>query len=180
MMGYNLSRHSVIRNRPQLDQLMYAVESGASIHFPASTPGKLAYKLREAIKAAAEHEEFKHYAEALAPRYIFKEEKFGVRAEYQENPIGEVLTGEPTIIQPQTKKLIPDALEYLDIIGAALQFKTESELYFPNVVMSPADRLALYKWTADQPWKYIDHEGAGVTLTKRDVPSEVLWREPNA
>jgi hypothetical protein len=102
----------------------------------------------------------------------------GVVAEFQENPVGEVIEiiGTPKPRSPQ-KRSIPDALEYLEVLGAALKFPDEVELHFPNVVMLISDRRALLKWASANGWKYIDHEGAGVTLTKKDVPNEVLWRE---
>ena len=178
-MGYNLSRHSVIRNRPQLDQLLEALEFKASLHFPTSSPAKLAYKLREALLASLEHPEFEYYFNSLASAFVFKITPNGVFAEFQENPVGEVVervVGSPKPRSPQ-KRSIPDAMDYLEVLGAAMKFQTEDELHFPNVIMLISDRRDLLSWASANGWKYIDHEGAGVTLTKREVPEEVLWRE---
>lgn len=68
-MGYNLTRYPVIRNKPQLEVLLKARED---VYFNTDYPERLAYNIREAIRAAKEHEEFQHYYFEIAGFYKFE------------------------------------------------------------------------------------------------------------
>lgn len=177
-MGYSYSRHTVTRNRPQLEQMLQALAQKASIHFPTSDPHDLAYKLREARKAALRYEEFSQF-HPLFVAFIIRETKTGVLAQYQDFPRGIIcdVVGEILLPQAQQERVsIPDAVEYLDIIGAALKNDSAMELTFSNASLGLKEKPKLLKWASENGWKYIDHNTGGLTLTKRDVPEEVLWK----
>src|SRR5690606_32703328 len=67
-MGYTVSRSVVKRNEPQLKELLQAQ---SSLYYRTKEPHKLARYLREAIYAAKEFEEFKHYG-VLSDLYTFR------------------------------------------------------------------------------------------------------------
>lgn len=182
-MGYTISRASVTRNKEQLEQLLKMKTT--LVFRDVANPQKLAYKLREAIAAAAHYDEFKHLA-WLSTMYTFRTGVREVIAQY------EILDIDPTIPMPERpgaevempsksipipeKKTIPDAQGIMEVVGYVLKFPREQEIHFPNAVLMDEDRLKLHKWTQEQDWKYIDHDEGGLTLTKRDIPKEVLWQ----
>lgn len=171
-MGYNISRHSVLRHRPQLDQLL---ETKQSVMFKSPRPERLAYRLRQAVAAASQLEEFSKYAE-LRVLYKFRVEveQKAVIAEYQAVSEGEII-GQMSSIKRPGRKVLPEAMSLMDVIGAGLKFENEEELHFPNVWLELEERERLFKWTSDTTWSYISHEDAGLTLTKKPVPEEVKW-----
>jgi len=182
-MGYTISHASIIRNKAQLDQML---ETKASLRFDHDDPKKLAYKIREAIASAIElseaHPEFKKYGE-LRECYTLRQGERVVVAEYSipmEYLEGTKLEGEikPPKPTPPKRKTLPDALSLADVLVYAIKLESDFELHFPSAVLDTDDRLTLFHWTEEeeQIWRYIDHDSSGVTLTKREVPEEVLWR----
>jgi len=174
-MGYTISRKVVQRNLVQLEQLH---EAQASLIFKTPHPKRLAHKLREAIHAASEFEEYEHLGE-LKHSYQFKVRRGHVVAMY-EPPEGVILVEQASPSKgqalPPEKKTIPSAMSLMDVLTALLQFKDDPEITFPNAELSQEDKEKLFEWTKDKDWQYIDHEEAGVTLTKNEVPEEILWR----
>lgn len=84
---------------------------------------------------------------------------------------------EPSLGPPPPEAIhLPRLTSLLEAIGAAVKLgdKTD-EIFFPDMYLEDEDRLKLYKWCQQKGWKYIDHEGAGITLTRRDVDEMVLW-----
>lgn len=188
-MGYNLSKHSVVRNLPQLEKLRSAK---ATLKIPAAKPRSLARKLREAIKAAGVHDEYKALHDDLAGNYIFHEERYAVIAEFvgvgepeivrEENPFQSQAssseTPPPAPKRPENK-VVPEAESLLDIISTVMsRFPDEEELVFPNAPLSHEDAEKLWRFTQKPGilWKYIDRDENGVVLTKKEVPEEVLWK----
>ncbi len=178
-MGYNISRFSVNRNRPQLDQLLVAK---GDLRFETSDPRKLSYKIREALMSAKEFEEFKHYYDTIFPHFTLREESNAVVAIYHSIPIGIPLgtddSGDDNELPRETKGTISEALSMLDIIGGGIEGDKEGfiELFFPNARLNPSDQNKLHDWTQTTEWKYIDHGDKGVTLTKdKDLPTEIFW-----
>jgi len=176
-MGYNISRNSVVRNKPQLDELLRARKT---IMFKSSNPRRLMVKLWEAIKSAEKFPEFHEYAE-ISKMYKFRKISTGVLCDYIEIP--EVVTDGPSVkLTPEpgrpTFMEFPEAVSLIDVIGVAIKFDNLLELRFPSAVLNVEDSSKLYDWTQleDTKWQFISHEEAGLTLTKNDVPEEILWR----
>jgi len=178
-MGYNLSRFSVNRNRPQLDQLIAAK---SDLRFETTRPRQLSYKIREALQAAKEFEEFEHYYDEIYPHFTFKEESNAVLAQYNFVPAG-VSTREDDIqsdseLGEQVKGTISSALSLLDVIGGGVEGDKDnySDIYFPNAVLKPDDQKKLWDWAQTAGWKFIDHQEKGLTLTKSDEFEDIIWR----
>jgi hypothetical protein len=180
-MGYNITSHAVNRNKPQLEAMLKAQ---ATIRFETLNPEKLANKIREALFAASELPEFERYA-GLKYSYILRARQGEVIAEFQgvaittipetENRAEGVVQTKP--LSPSSKKTVDEAVTVMDIIMTAMSLEaTATELYFPNTILNYGDQSKLSKWTDTQEWKYIDHGESGVTLTKGEVPEEVLWQ----
>lgn len=178
-MGYNLTRNSVIRNLPQLEQLF---ESRSNLRFPCKDARKLAYKLREAIQAAGEFEEFHGMYKVLAKNYIFKEESGSVLAVWigvgegvrvGGNGRNEAL-GHPTAPSPLD---LSSVVTIVDVIAALIEFKDKEELAFTHAVLSKEELTRLYEWTEQNGWKIVNRGDKGILLTQRDgVPEEIVWR----
>ena len=181
-MGYNLSRHAVIRNKPQLDQLL---EAKQSLRFATPKPQRLAYKLREAIAASKKFQDLKHYYDALFHSYTFRIERDAVVAEYTKNPVGTPVGEDPSALNGTDKKAqkgtIDSAVSLFDVLAGALEGEKQEyeELYFPNVILKPEDKIKLHHWTLTNDWGYMDHEEKGVTLTTKEEHKELLWSPEN-
>jgi hypothetical protein len=180
-MGYTISRASVKRNKEQLEQLLKMKQT--LVFKNIANPTRLAHKLREAIAAAGEFDEFKHLAE-LKTMYRFRTGANTVIAQYEvafvePEPLKKDDTQDPKPVAPE-KKTMPDALNAMDVVGAAMKFSKEHEIHFPNAVLVDEDRIKLWRWTQEVEWNYIDHDGAGLTLTKKDIPEEVKWQPANS
>ena len=174
-MGYNLTRHVIRRNRPQLDQLYELKES---VRFHTSNPVRLAYKIREAIAACGEFEELEDYFTVLSC-YTIRAESQAVVASYSEVhvgvPLGEVPRTEDPEPVEQSKRSDPEALGLVDVLAELVGNVRIEEVHFPNVRLAVEDKLKLFKWTEESEWSYIDHEDRGITVTGIEVPSGLAW-----
>lgn len=173
-MGYSLTRHSIIRNLPQLRQL---AETRTTLRFPTDNPKRLAYKLREAVAACAAVEEYTHFFESINDNYKFREEGFAVVAEYFDvNASSADPASTPRAIPD--KKIIAGISSLMDVLASAIKFSREAELFFPNAVLNFAEKATLYVWGEENGWSYIDHSrggNSGLTLTKKEIPEGVAW-----
>lgn len=174
-MGYNLSVHSVVRNLPQLEML---ASERRTLTFPTDEPRRLAYKLREAIRAAKEHDEFRHLHAAIWPNYAFREERNGVVAEFigtDSMPAdGEKPPLRSTELRP-TKKTLPRLTALVEVLATAIKYSAEQTLYFPDARLSYEDKVKLYEWCFEREWEILDHDDGGITLTKEDIPGDLLF-----
>lgn len=195
-MSFNLSKNSVIRSKPQLDQLL---ESKSTIKFPTDRPDKLRTRIYEALKAAAQHEEFKKYVKIkvyykfkiesgfLVAKYMMDETK-GVKGEEDgdnsesSNPVSSApveVREEPVVSLNVEKKEFPEAISLIDVLGTLLGNLTAHELSFPNVILSKEEKLKLFGWTKEVDnmlWRFIDMDDKGIVLTKEEVPIDILWQ----
>jgi len=175
--GYNLTKQTVER---QLEKLQVLYDTRQTRDFPSSNPRSLSYKLREAIKAAAIHNQYRHFTE-LQYIYKFKTLDGSVRAEYtgyvpHVETVRPAREDEPGEVPVDIETLhIPDAITLFDVIGAGLNFPHAPELHFQNVRLFMGEQEKLYKWGKEIGWKLIEHPGEGVTLTKREVDDSILW-----
>lgn len=185
-MGYNISRHSVIRNQPQLDELL---EAKRDVLFPTSTPRNLAMKLWEALKSAEEFPEFQKYVK-LKIMYEFRQVEDGVLCKYliddtmpaeKVKEIEEKPKAKASTRKPSSRLECPDAMNIYEVMGFALEHDNVEEIHFPDAILPPKSSQLLWEWTQkdDVEWQFISHDTAGVTLTKKAVPHEILW-EPSS
>lgn len=182
-MGYNLSRSSFERNKPTLEALMHREES---LQIPHAQPRRLAYKLREALRAAAEFEDTRKYYDYIWPRFRFREVAGAVLCEYvvesyEETPSD---TSAPRSAASDSlsrpRKTLPDITTVIDIIAVALKFSAEPELYFPDANLSLSNLERLYSWTqkSSEEWQIIFHAidgSGGLTLTQKPIAPELVW-----
>ena len=177
-MGYNLSRFSVNRNKPQLDQLLTAT---SDIRFETAQPRQLCYKIREALLASKEFDDLEHYYNTINPNFVFREESNAVVATYTPVPVGvpvrEMDVRENSELSNR-KGVLDDARTLLDVIGGGVEGDKEGyeEIYFPNSVLNAEDHKALWAWTQTTEWEFIDHKEKGLTLTKREGFEGIVWR----
>lgn len=141
-----------------------------SWHHPE--PKKLAYKLHEAIAAAKENPRFRVYAD-LRAFYRIKTESTKVVAYWiGESPIPEEPASPPSKVPTLT---ISDPLSINGILGAAIKFSDNPEIYFSNPILRDDDLTKLYRWTSQTKWHIINHGEAGITLSK-NVREELQWK----
>lgn len=189
-MGYSRSKKVIVRHLEQLEALAEAKETRV---FPTEAPGRLAYKLREAVYACQFHEEYKklHRIHFL---FAFKEEADQVVAEYKAppNPLIPKATGSPNVKSAQEpveeeeadptpqllRRSVSDAYDLMDVLGATMASPEVEEFHFPNATLPLDEKKLLFNWAKEKEWNYIDHDDAGLTITKAEVPEEILWKAP--
>lgn len=170
-MAYNTSRACVLRMRKYLNDMRQARRTigwPATQSMPASI---LARRIREALYAAQQHEEFADF-HSLRDLYKISPGQGWVEARWTMPEAGEVIVPE--------RKVIEEVNNTEGIVGACVQFaQTANELFFPKVVDLPEEKLLLlFKWaTTQQPkWNIINHYEEGLTLTRRETNPEFFWR----
>ena len=184
-MGYNISRHSFIRNKPQLDNLLTLRRT---FEIPTAHPRRLAMKLWEAIKSAKmlakkfPDGDFEKYVE-LGHLYKFRQTQTGVRCEWVMTAVEQDILVDDEAVPTQslpapTKMQFPEAISLIDVIATAIEHGDAPEIHFPNANLSEEDKKKLFAWTKqeDVVWSFISHDNAGLTLTTKEVPEEILWR----
>lgn len=180
-MGYNISKNSVLREKSLLDDLL---EFKKTVEIPSANPRKRVSKIWEALKSAdalqKRHPEFEKYA-GLRYNYRFRQIRTGVLCEWVgeelASPIESGISMKQSVVTP-TRMDIPEARSLVDVIASAMRFADAPELRFPNAVLRRADMIKLYNWTTETEvkWTFIPHDDAGLTLTTREVPEEILWK----
>lgn len=165
-MGYNLSKGPCIRMERYLQDM---ANNRHDLRWVTVRPRSLAYKIREALHAAAHHEEYKHYAK-LKYLYRFTEHEMAVEARY----IGHEHT-EPMI--PEKIEVDLDITSAEGVVGAALKLQpVTDEIHFTKANLSDEEAGRLFKWTEQTPWHFIDHYDGTLTLTQKDVDPALVWR----
>lgn len=203
-MAYNLTRHSVQRNKPQLDQIL-ASKRGV-VRFYTNKPKELQRNIHEALAAAREFPEFRHYYDAIKNNYVIRVKKTYVLVEKKEEievtrvedlgederfevvrPVvkqqspteaqGEPLESRdpvPTNPRPETS----DASSLTEILLIATQAGEDiTDLIFPKAQLSLDEKRRLNEWCKEKEVNFIDQEERGITLTRRPVDPELTWRE---
>lgn len=174
-MGYNKSYGPIRRMQKYLDALL---SSRRTMDFAAQEPAKLAYRLREAIAASEEWDRYEKYT-VLKDWYRFECEEGHVRARYQlrVEPIEmKSKASETREVSTMPEVTVTEATTVTAVVGAGLKFNSHDEIRFPNAVLTPEEKLTLWKWCQTSGWEIIDHEEAGLTLTRKDVSEAILFR----
>lgn len=180
--GYHISRKSVIRVKPILDQL---VKDRMTIKFPSVDPDNLAYLINQGIRSSQklEIEEYIPYRE-LDNLYRFKrKQELGfLIAEFIDLPVKGIpdKSNSENIKRDLDKKEIPSAISLIDVMASIISNPNADEIYFPNASLDRESKIRLYGWTKEMEnsiWKYIDQGDRGAILTKsQDVPWEILFK----
>lgn len=160
-MAYNLSPHSVIRNKPQLERLL----QGGPVTFYTGDPKRLAYKLREACAAAKALPEFKEFAH-LASSYIFK-------------VIPDWVLAQPTVpttsidAKKPSSRSFDDASTTLEVLFIAQANEGIPTLKFPNAELDEG-KEGLLEWAELEGYTVVEIPSAGVILTTNPEPYEAF------
>lgn len=201
-MAYKLTRHSVLRNKPQLDQIL---ASKGLVRFHTNNPAGLQRNIHEALAAAAEFPEFRHYSDRIKGKYSIRTKKGMVLVEpkdpvvvtktevlgedrYEEvqpsptvEPILPTDSPSSNIIPTEPKSETSQASTLPEVLMAILQAGDDlTDLIFPAASgLSLDEKRRLNKFCLDKKINFIDQEESGLTLTRRPVDPELLWREEN-
>lgn len=178
-MTYNTSKAVVYRNIRYLDDMLSARQT---LTWPVSVPKELAYRIRESLYAARQHEEFLRF-HILYDWYRVRTKPGYVEVEYIGPPTE--ITSESGGSTPHTvfapkPMVVPEADSVEAIVGACIKLKVRAdELNFPSVHLTYDELYVLFRWGSTEvpPWKLINHDEQGITLTRRkNVEEAFLWQ----
>lgn len=167
-MSYTPTKNAVIKVEYILKDLLNAQDDCA---FGSLEPQKLAYHIHEAMASVNVLEEYTQYR-GLKDKFRFRVRQGKVVAELKGKPVDAFRLVQETL----SKMRIDEVDNVVGIIGACLANKV-TEIYFPSAVLREDDLRTLLTWTEDTSWYIINHDEAGVTLTKTN-PGELAW-SPN-
>jgi hypothetical protein len=171
VMPYNISKAVVNRSRRYLDEML---NNPRTITWPAVSPRKLAYKVREALFAAKRHKDFAIY-HLLHDNFRIREYPGYVEAEYIGPPVNALGT---TIVEGVT---VEEATDIRGVVGAVIKYGvTVDEIRFPNVRATDEELAIVYKWGMNEKpiWRLISHEDNGITMTRRQGLDEIFFWKP--
>jgi len=156
-MGYSKSKKAVRRVQSYLEQM---VKAETNIEFPSAEPSKLAYYIRDGIKAARNFPEVVGTYARLNSKYVIKSGPGKVICELRD-----VLELTRQGIRSQVS--IPNVVDAIGIIGAAITHKAD-EMIFPDATLDTIVNITpLKKWAEKNDYNLIitlDH----ITLEKND------------
>lgn len=176
-MAYNTSKHCVVRMKRYLNDM---AEAKKTITWPASDPRKMAYHIREAMYASQRYPEFKAF-HGLRDWYRISPRQGWVEAEYLGLDEGD----RPAKVNIPERLTVGEVEDVHGVVGACIKFAEKAdEIYFPNVKkLKEEEKLAVHQWGkgSSPPWQLIDHEEAGVTMTRKQGVNEMfIWRPEGA
>lgn len=189
-MAYNLTRFSVMRNKDILDTAIQA--KGASLKIWTNKPRELAYKLREAVAASEKfedtsyiHRTFKDYVIRVGENFVLIERRERIeitKTEVLGGPAVEMKEPEPKQeTLPLPPRIVPEVTTLPEILLTVTSEREDTpveEYIFPSAQdLSPNAKKRLNDWAKAAGWKYIDQDEKGLTLTRKDVPEELLFDE---
>lgn len=175
-MGYTRSKASVERMLVYLRQMAKARPDGEHLYWKTDNPTRLAHNLRQALHACRYWAEFKPYARLRPFIQFLVKEHDTVVGQWIDVDMMELAFEDNGEIVQEIKVDYEVTLQ--DILGEIMnQPKTLEQAFFPLMSNQAIDELPmLFKWAEDQGWSIINHEEAGITLTKRPVDAELKWR----
>lgn len=194
-MGYKLTRNSVLRNKPELDQIL---ASKGVIRFHTNNPAGLQKNIHEALAASAEFPEFRHYHDRIKPHYTIRTKKGMVIVEPKEEVLitrTEVLNEDARFVEvslEKAEKVVAEAFgispkpetnqasTLAEVLLAAIQAEdSTTDLIFPKAnELTLEEKRRLNKWCVEKGVNFIDQDEAGLTLTRRQVDPSLTWKEP--
>lgn len=157
-MVYSKSKRAVRRVQLYLDQL---VAAEMNITFPDNDPSRLAYRIRDGIKAARLFPDTDRYAK-LASKFIIRIQSGGVKCELRDS-LEDMKSEMHNVIS------INDVNDPLGIIGAAIKHKADI-LHFPDARYSSLNLAPIQNWANNNGYeiqKTEDH----ISLIKQE-PTE--------
>lgn len=182
-MGYNLSKRSVRRHFQMLTEM---ATDKTTMRFPADKPLQAARRLREALRAAQEHVDDFPQFDRLGDFYEIKAIEGGVEARWLGDGIKTRIGRAVKPTPPPVKRAGRETMETMNFddvntlngaVGAAVKFGLQAdELYFPKLLLTNAEKERLHLWCSSTNWLIIDQEEEGLTLTRRKVPDDLVWR----
>lgn len=177
-MSYSRTPRKLNRMRPYLNELRAADAAATDVSWPSHDPQKLAYDLRDCLASTRLFPEFVTFS-PLAERYEIRVKPGRVQA-HRLVPDSKAPREEEAVkpLTPTALLELKDINDLPSLIGAAIHFREQAdELTFPLAVLDTHDKNTLWAWcrASEVGWKMIDHDEAGITLTRREVPDDVLF-----
>ncbi len=164
-MPYSIKPEAISRVESLLETML---TSTSDVAFPSAVPHKLAYRLHNAISAAASFEEYGKYS-SLGAKFRIRVRPGKVLCELRSK-----LPDALSIFKEQASKMTLEEIETGPaIVGALLQHKAH-EIYFPNAILDETELVILYNWTSKNDYFIINQEDAGITVTKERT--ELEWQ----
>lgn len=174
-MGYNKSLASVERMLVYLRQIARARLRGENLEWTTDNPVDLAHKLRQALYAAQHHKPYNHFGRLRSHIQFRVRKPDTVIGKWMDlDLLNEAMLEESEIVQ---EIKVDYEASLLDIIGeVSSQPLTLEQAYFPRAVLPTDEMKRLFDWATENDWAIINHEDAGLTLTKRPIDKEIAWR----
>lgn len=147
-----------------------------TLRFLSPKPKELAHSLRQALAAAEEFPEFRHYG-ALRNDYVIRAKSDAAVADYI------VIT---PVVEEAAKKMekrgeFLNVITLPDVIAATIKERAGVEtLVFPDANLSVEEKDILFDWTTQQGFNMIDSEEGGITLTTQAVLDFLLYKRSDA
>jgi hypothetical protein len=161
---YLVKPEAVERVRGILDQLL---DASSDVEFATEAPHKLAYHLHNGMAASGHFADFAKYA-GLAGKFKIRVRPGKIICELR-SPKGAL-----DMFKTGTAKMtLPHIIDITQIIGAVIQHKAP-QMYFPDATLTPSELTLLFKWTEGNGYYILNHDDAGVTVTKEKTGLE--WR----
>ena len=162
-MPYSRSLNAISRVEGILDQM---VKGESDLEFKHPEPNKLAYWIHNAIAVARRAPDHERYAQ-LDRKYKIRIRVGKVTCEYRDKSVQAVLK------EQMSKITFADVDNVVGIVGAMVAHKPQ-EGFFPDAFLSADELVTLHKWTQATGYFIVNHEDAGITVTKND-PGVVKW-----
>lgn len=170
-MGYSRSKKTVQRVENHLKQM---ASSTVELRWTHHDPVRLAYWIRDAIKAS------KHHALDATQRPVEPYATYSnLETKYVLRTTGNLVIAEPRDRIPLAieqagmgKMVVTEAHDALEIVGAAVMHNAD-EMFFPDASEN-LDLNLINNWASKNGY-FIVVNSEGVTMLKRD-PGELAWR----
>jgi len=178
-MGYNKSLASVERMIVYLRQIARARIREENLEWTVDDPTVLAHKLRQALYAAQYHKPHRHFGRLRSHiKFLVRKPDTVIGKWMDLDLLNEALMEESEIVQ---EIKVDYEAGILDIIAeVSAQPLTLEQAYFPRAMLTEVEMGQLFEWAEENDWAIINHEEAGLTLTKRPITDEIKWRPTDA
>jgi endogenous inhibitor of DNA gyrase (YacG/DUF329 family) len=164
-MPYQATKNVVERVKNTLDSLMSA---SGDVTIPSQVPHKLAFQIHNAVAICAQFPEFIKYA-TLKGKYKVRVRAGKVLCELRAGDTSPVAVS----VAEMSKMSFDNVTTIEGVVGAMVENKP-SEGYFPNCSLNAQELIDLWRWADTNHYHIIDHEDAGVTVTREN--SELVFK----
>lgn len=151
-----------------LNSLNSMLNAEGDITFPTKEPHKLALQIHNAIAVCEQWSEYIKYSK-LRVKYKVRVRAGKVMCELR---VGDGGTEGEGVIE-MSKMTFDNITSVESVVGAMVENKPR-EGYFPHVSLNAQELVDLWRWAQLNYYHIIDHEEAGVTVTREN--SELVYK----